>query len=200
MDITRHDDICRRFYENGESLREIARDYQVSHTYVWSLTRKMQTADTKQQRNQAVEKRRKEKSMSTQSYIRSQKRAMRMVEREIRQQAALKLLRQRMSEKEIARHLNISIGTVRMLIAPYRTQVNAEQLEAFRVLRDAGKSYAEIANTTGYSLMTVRDWLNLTRKVAQEADQWIREQNQPPDENQDAEFWFDIQMEEAQVA
>lgn len=133
--------------------------------------------------------------MTTQQYIKSQRRALKMVEREMRQQEAIKLLKQRTPEREIAKKLGVSLGTVRALIAPYRAQVNAEQLETFRVLRDAGKTYEEIATTTGFSILTVRDWLNLTRKVAQEADEWLRQQQR---EKVEADAW--LESVEEQVA
>lgn len=125
--------------------------------------------------------------MTTQQVVRTQRRAARLIERDLRQQAAIKLLKQRVSEKDIAQQLGISVGTVRALIAPYRVRVHADQLETFRLLRDAGKTYEEIASTTGYSVLTVREWLTLTRKVAQDADAWLREQQQ-------AEAWLNAQI------
>lgn len=195
MKTERNQEIYRRFYENGESLRAIACDHKLSHTYVWLLTQRQRTPENMAMRQASVDKRRKDKTMTTQQYIKSQRRAMKMVEREMRQQEAIKLLRQRMPEREIAKRLGVSLGTVRALIAPYRASINADQLETFRVLREAGKTYAEIASTTGFSILTVRDWLNLTRRVAQEADEWIRQQQR---EKSEADAW--LEEVEQQVA
>lgn len=189
---SRNQEICRRYYLNGESLQEIADDLKLSRNSIWQIIQRERTRENVTLR-QTAKAHQKLASVSAEQYARAQRKASRIVEREVRQQMAVRLLKQRVSEREIAQRLGISIGTVRALVAPHRLQLHADQLETFRVLRDAGKSYEEIANATGYSILTVREWLNLSRKVAQEADAWLREQQQT---KQAANAWLAQQVEE----
>lgn len=178
----RNEAMCRQYWVEGRSLQEIANHVGLSRNAIWQIVQRARTPAHVEARARAHQQR-KEQTMTAQQLARTQKRAARMIERDLRQQTAIKLLKQRVSERDIAAQLGVSVGTVRALIAPYRVRVNADQLETFRLLRQAGKTYDEIAATTGYSSLTVRDWLNLQRHVAQEADAWLRSERE-------AEAWF----------